>query len=276
MKKVSTAVLKQSRNFSQHKLTIGLDLGDRSSCYCVLDETGGIVLEQRVATTPKALQAALGAMARSRIALETGMHSPWVSRLLSGLGHEVIVAHARNVGLIGESRRKDDRLDAQTMARLARIGPQLLSPVKHRSAQAQADLTLIRARAGLVRARTALVNTARGLCSWTAVRSCCRQVNQAGGSDSIPELPSDGTPPPQPHYFPPKSGFRFAFFTIPPDTETSVDQIDIAAALEEIGRKLPGMMDVLEPDHPGMSYYRHGGLRRHCLWRGLSGIGRRS
>jgi hypothetical protein len=96
------------------------------------------------------------------------------------------------------------------------------------------------------------------------------------GSDSIPELPSDGTPHPQPHYFPPKSGFRFAFFTIPPDTETSVDQIDIAAALEEIGRKLPGMMDVLEPDHPGMSYYRHGGLRRHCLWRGLSGIGRRS
>src|SRR3954454_5875733 len=102
-------------------------------------------------------------MPRSRIALETGMHSPWISRLLSGLGHEVIVAHARNVRLIGESRRKDDRLDAQTLARLARIDPQLLCPVKHRSAQAQADLTVIRARAGLVRARTALVNTARGL-----------------------------------------------------------------------------------------------------------------
>src|SRR5436853_5469357 len=163
MKKVSTAARKQSRNFSQQKLTIGLDLGDRSSCYCVLDETGSIVLEQRVATTPKALPAAFGAMPRSRIALETGMHSPWVSRLLSGLGHEVIVAHARNVRLIGESRRKDDRLDAQTLARLARIDPQLLCPVKHRSAKAQADLTVIRARAGLVRARTALVNTARGL-----------------------------------------------------------------------------------------------------------------
>ena len=135
MKKVSTAARKQSRNFSQQKLTIGLDLGDRSSCYCVLDETGSIVLEQRVATTPKALPAAFGAMPRSRIALETGMHSPWVSRLLSGLGHEVIVAHARNVRLIGESRRKDDRLDAQTLARLARIDPELLSPVKHRSAK---------------------------------------------------------------------------------------------------------------------------------------------
>jgi transposase len=102
-------------------------------------------------------------MPRSRIALETGMHSPWVSRLLSASGHEVIVAHARNVRLIGESGKKDDRLDAQTLARLARIDPELLCPVKHRSAQAQADLTVIRARAGLVRARTALVNTARGL-----------------------------------------------------------------------------------------------------------------
>src|SRR5882724_11916714 len=91
MKKVSTAVIKQSRNFSQQKLTIGLDLGDRSSCYCVLDETGRMVMEHKVCTTPKALQAAFGAMPRSRIALETGMHSPWISRLLSGLGHEVIV-----------------------------------------------------------------------------------------------------------------------------------------------------------------------------------------
>ncbi|HXJ95148.1 MAG TPA: IS110 family transposase, partial [Terriglobia bacterium] len=99
----------------------------------------------------------------SRIALETGMHSPWVSRLLDELGHEVIVAHARNVRLIGESRKKDDRLDAQTLARLARIDPELLSPVKHRSARAQADLTVIRARASLVRSRTALANTARGL-----------------------------------------------------------------------------------------------------------------
>jgi transposase len=102
-------------------------------------------------------------MPRSRIALETGTHSPWVSRLLSELGHETIVAHARNVRLIGESRRKDDRMDAQALARLARIDPQLLSPIQHRSAQAQADLSVIRARAGLVRARTALICTARGL-----------------------------------------------------------------------------------------------------------------
>jgi len=104
MKKVSTAAVKRMRNFSQHKLTIGLDLADRSSCYCALDEAGGIVMEQKLSTTVKALQSAFGAMPHSRIALETGMHSPWVSRLLSGLGHEGIVAHARNVRLIEESR----------------------------------------------------------------------------------------------------------------------------------------------------------------------------
>ena len=75
----------------------------------------------------------------------------------------MIVAHARNVRLIGESRKKEDRIDAQTLARLARIDPQSLCPVKYRGAKAQANLTVIRARAGLVRARTALLNTARGL-----------------------------------------------------------------------------------------------------------------
>src|SRR3984893_14630717 len=163
MKKISTIAAKAKKNFSQPKLTIGLDLGDRSSWYCLLDEGGGVLLEQRLGTTPKAMREWLGSMPCCRIALETGMHSPWVSRLLSELGHEVIVAHARKVRLIGESRKKDDRLDAQTLARLARIAPELLYPVKHRSVQAQADLTLIRARAGLVRARTGLVNMARGL-----------------------------------------------------------------------------------------------------------------
>jgi len=163
MKKVSTVAAMQSRNISQQKLTVGLDLGDRNSWYCVLDEAGQIQLEQRVRTSAKALQEVFGAMPCSRIALEIGTHAPWSSRLLSAVGHEVIVANARKVRLIGESCKKDDRLDAQTLARLARIDPQLLYPVKHRSAQAQADLMMIRARAALVRGRTALVNAARGL-----------------------------------------------------------------------------------------------------------------
>ena len=191
MRKVSTVARGQGRNFSQQRLTIGLDLGDRASCYCVLDEAGKVVLEQRLSTTAKALREVFGTMPRSRMALETGMHSPWVSRLLQELGHEVIVAHARNVRLIGESRRKDDRLDAQTLARLARIDPQLLCPVKHRSAKAQADLTLIRARAGLVRARTALVNTARGLAKsyGERLRGCnVRNMNREKAEGLSPEL----------------------------------------------------------------------------------------
>jgi transposase len=87
----------------------------------VLNEAGEVLLEQKLATTPKAMREVFGGMPRSRIALETGMHSPWVSRLLRELGQEAIVAHARNVRLIGESRRKDDRFDARTLARLARI-----------------------------------------------------------------------------------------------------------------------------------------------------------
>jgi transposase len=110
MKKISTAATKKVEKNASQKLTIGLDLGDRWSWYCVLDEAGEVVLEQKVATTPKAMKVVFGGMARSRIALETGTHSPWVSRVLIELGHEVIVAHARNVRLIGESRKKDDRL----------------------------------------------------------------------------------------------------------------------------------------------------------------------
>ena len=122
-----------------------------------------MMVEERVPTSLEAMKKIFGKMPQSRIALETGTHSPCVSRLLSELGHAPIVAHARNVRLIGESRRKDDRLDAQGLARLARIDPQLLSPIRHRRAQAQADLSVIRARHALVRARRALVCAARGL-----------------------------------------------------------------------------------------------------------------
>jgi transposase len=96
---------------SQQKLTVGLDLGDRNSWYCVLDESGQIQLERRVRTNAKALREVFGEMPHQRIALEIGTHSPWISRLLSELGHEVIVANARKVRLIGESRKKDDRLE---------------------------------------------------------------------------------------------------------------------------------------------------------------------
>jgi transposase len=104
-----------------------------------------------------------GQMPSSRIALEVGTHSPWVSRQLAAMGHEVIVANAHKVKLITQSTRKNDRVDAQKLAMLARVDVRLLSPIRHRGAEAQADLTVIRARAELVEARTKLVSSARGL-----------------------------------------------------------------------------------------------------------------
>jgi len=163
VKKISTVQTFKSEIFREQKLTIGLDLGDRWSFYCVLDEAGKIILEQKVPTTPEAMKQTFSRIPQSRIALETGTHSPWVSRLLTELEHEVIVAHAQKVQLITKSNRKDGRHDARTLARLARIDPDQLGPVRHRSVQAQIHLTVIRARAELVSARTALVNAARGL-----------------------------------------------------------------------------------------------------------------
>ena len=163
MEKISTVTIERIQIFKQNQLTIGLDLGDRSSHYCILNEAGEVIFEHELPTRPKGIEEVFSRIPRSRIALETGTHSPWVSRQLTQWGHEVIVAHARNVRLIGESSRKDDPLDARTLARLARIDPGLLGPVRQRSAKAQIHLTVIRARAALVGTRTALVNAARGL-----------------------------------------------------------------------------------------------------------------
>jgi transposase len=143
--------------------TVGLDLGDRSSHLVVLDAEGQLVDEGRVATGDKALRKRFSGCERMRIALETGTHSPWVSRLLEDFGHEVIVANPRKLRLIYENRRKNDRVDAMYLARLARLDPQLLWPIAHRGPQAQKDLALLRSRDALVVARTQLINHARGL-----------------------------------------------------------------------------------------------------------------
>jgi transposase len=139
-----------------------MDLGDKISRYCVLGEKGERLSEGSVATTRKAMAQKFAGMRRCRVAMEVGTHSPWLSRWLTGLGFEVIVANARQVKLISASSRKNDRMDALLLARLARVDPQLLRPIRHRSERAQSDLMTIRIRAALVEARTSLVNAARG------------------------------------------------------------------------------------------------------------------
>jgi transposase len=143
-------------------LTIGLDLGDKYSEACVVDESGEVLETFRVRTTPPALDRALCRFASARVVLEVGTNSPWVSRLVARHGHEVLVANPRRVRLIAENDSKSDRFDAELLARLGRIDPSLLSPIVHRGEPAQRDLVLIRARDGLVRARSQLINQVRG------------------------------------------------------------------------------------------------------------------
>lgn len=160
--------------------TIGMDLGDKTSHYYVLDSEGEMVREGTVATTKKGMKQRFGNIPRCRIAIEVGTHSPWVSRLLSSFGHEVIVANARQVKLISASTRKTDRLDAQTLARLARLDPELLRPIRHRSEKVQGDLMQIRVRAALVDSRTALINTARGMAKSMGERLPSCDADQMG------------------------------------------------------------------------------------------------
>jgi len=151
-------------------LTVGLDISDSFTQLCLIDVAGAVVEEGRVRTTNAALRRRFAALAPARMALEAGPHSPWVSRLLAELGHEVIVANARQVRLIGHSYRKGDRSDAEQLARLARLDARLLAPIRHRGLQAHEDLALVRSRDALVRARTQLINHVRGAVkAWGAI-----------------------------------------------------------------------------------------------------------
>ena len=143
-------------------LTVGLDVGDHRSAICVLDEDATVIEMGEIATTRKAIRSRFGGKARMRVVLETGTHANWLDEELKLLGHDVIVANARKVRAITTADRKDDRKDAEMLARLGRADVRLLSPVNPRSEEVRKDLLLLRARALLVRQRTLLVNHVRG------------------------------------------------------------------------------------------------------------------
>lgn len=167
---------------------IGVDLGDRTSTVCVLDADGEIVEESRVPTRQQALHAYFAWRSPTRVVLEVSTHSPWVSRLLTGLGHEVIVANPRRVQLIAANTRKSDPVDAELLARLGRVDVQLLAPVVHRPEAAQADRALLQSRDALVRSRTQLVNAARGLCKSLGTRlPRCSAASLHTHLDEVPE-----------------------------------------------------------------------------------------
>jgi transposase len=148
---------------SEPKMTAGLDIGDKYSYLCLIDtESGEVVEEGRLRTNPKAFRRRFASEQPMRIAIEAGTHSPWVSRLLEECGHEVLVANARKLRLIYANKRKTDEMDAENLARLARVDPKLLYPLKHRGQECQAHMAIVRSREALVGTRTQLVNHVRG------------------------------------------------------------------------------------------------------------------
>lgn len=148
---------------NRFSITVGLDLGDKTHSVCAIDEQGKKVHEARVSATREGLERLIGRLGPCRVALEAGTHSPWVSRVLDGLGCEVLVANPRRTRAIWDRVDKSDGSDAEMLGRLARVDPQLLRPIYHRSQQTQAHLSLLKSRSALVEARTGLICHARGL-----------------------------------------------------------------------------------------------------------------
>ena len=169
-------------------ITVGLDVGDRYTHVHALGAGGEVLREQRIRTTALALSSALGDLPPARVVLEAGPRSPWLSRVVADLGHEVVVANPRQVALIAGNQRKTDRLDAAWLARLGRFDPELLAPIRHRSEQSQHDLAVVRARDALVRTRTLLINHVRGAVKacGAALPSCTARAFHRKAAEHIP------------------------------------------------------------------------------------------
>ena len=168
---------------------LGLDLGDKHSHLVLLDLEGELIEETRMPTSKASFRRKFSGLPPAHVAMEVGTHSRWASHLLKELGHEVMVANARKLRMIYDNPRKGDRADAEILARLARLDPNLLSPIYHRSPQAQADLANIRSRDALVRSRTLLINHVRGIVKSSGARlpSCSAHSFSKKVEPSIPE-----------------------------------------------------------------------------------------
>src|ERR1035438_6002741 len=145
------------------RLTVGVDLGDQWSNYCILGLSGETLAESKFRTRRQEVGEFFQNLATSRVVVEVGTHSAWVREVIAGFGHEVLVANPRLMEGSKRRRRKNDRIDAEKLARLGRIDPKSLHPIQHRSTEVREDLLVLRARDALVKSRTELINSVRGL-----------------------------------------------------------------------------------------------------------------
>src|SRR5215813_3041086 len=148
---------------NRDRLTVGLDLGDQWSNYCILGLEGETLAEGQLRTTREDVAEFFRGLSAARVIIEVGTHSAWVREVVVGSGHEVLVANPRLMDGSKRRKRKNDRVDAHKLARLGRIDPQSLYPMEHRSTEVRQDLVVLRARDALVSVRTQLINTTRGL-----------------------------------------------------------------------------------------------------------------
>jgi transposase len=144
------------------RLTVGVDLGDQWSNYCILGLGGETLVEGQFRTRKQEVAEFFQALAMSRVVVEVGTHSAWVREIMAGFGHEVLVANPRLMEGSKRRRRKSDRIDAEKLARLGRMDPKSLHPIEHRSTEVREDLVILRARDALVKSRTELINSVRG------------------------------------------------------------------------------------------------------------------
>ena len=170
-------------------LTVGLDVADKYTVICAINAHGEAVERSRIRTTSAAVERRFRGVERWRVVLEVGAHSPWMSRLLEECGHEVIVANTRKLRAISSNPSKSDDADAEMMARLGRVDPMLLSPIKHRGPEAQAHLSVLRARDVLVRSRTMLINHVRGAIKsgGSRIKKCSAESFARQSDDCIPD-----------------------------------------------------------------------------------------
>jgi transposase len=166
-KKVAATIAGEERERGElrpnlDRLTVGVDLGEWSHD-CILDLEGETLAEGQLRTTQEDIAEFFQALNAARVVFEVGTHSPWVQEVICGCGHEVLVANPRLMEGSKRRKRKNDRIDANKLARLGRVDPQSLHPIEHRSREVRQDLVVLRARDALVAARTELINATRGL-----------------------------------------------------------------------------------------------------------------
>jgi len=148
---------------NRDRLTVGVDLGDKWSNFCVLGLDGEKLTEGELRTGQEDFAEFFQSLAASRVVMEVGTHSAWARDVVARSGHEVLVANPRQMEGPKRRKRKNDRIDAHKLARVGRMDPQSLFPIEHRSVEVRQDLVAVRARDALVAVRKDLINTTRGL-----------------------------------------------------------------------------------------------------------------